>query len=148
MLFSIFISTFQAGDGVKHMFHPTITLISGNQYIFNRLFNICYNLIEDRSGVLQLNVFSIILSFGLLLLIFSPIIFSNKQKNGMEHTGWKGIFKSKWFGIPFIFLLLCGKYSETSFLHLVLIITFSIVVSLFISLIANRKLWIKNNYAS
>ncbi|RXJ04405.1 hypothetical protein DS745_03195 [Anaerobacillus alkaliphilus] len=88
---------------------------------------------------MQFDFLSVMLTFGLFILIFSPILFSKKQKDSTEYIGWVGLFRSRWFGIPLIFLLLFGNYTEFAFLNIVYIIISSIIVSFLISLIANRK---------
>ncbi|MEB1809084.1 MAG: hypothetical protein LPK26_17660 [Bacillaceae bacterium] len=97
---------------------------------------------------MKIDILGILLTLGLFILIFSPILFSKKQKDSTESMGWAGLFKSKWFGIPFIFLLLFGNYSELAFLNLALIITCSIIASFLISFIANRKLLVKSKDVS
>ncbi|MFA9556798.1 hypothetical protein ACERII_05820 [Evansella sp. AB-rgal1] len=82
----------------------------------------------------QFDWYGLLISLLLIFIIFSPLIFSKIEKNNIEYKGWKGLLKSKWFGIPLIFLLL---FSYFSFLNLVVSVTFSIVVSFVISLIAN-----------
>lgn len=86
----------------------------------------------------------ILLTLSLLLLIFSPLIFfNNRKENNKEIRKWHILFSSKWFGIPFILLPLFGDYNDLNFLNIIFKITFLIGISLFISLIANRKLLVK-----
>ncbi|MDQ0257720.1 small-conductance mechanosensitive channel [Evansella vedderi] len=89
--------------------------------------------------------FELIFSLVLLFIILSPLIFSKIQKKSTEFIGWKGIVKSRWFGIPLIFLLL---FSYFGFLNLATAIAFSIVVSLCISVIANTLAYILNKRKS
>lgn len=84
-------------------------------------------------------IIGIVLTFALYFIIFSPLIFSRKSKDTSEFKGWRGIFQSKWFGIPFIFLLLFGNYS----FDLAIVIVLAIVLPSIISLIANWKLLVK-----
>ncbi len=93
----------------------------------------------------QFDWFGLFFSLVLLFIIFSPLIFSKIQKKNTVIIGWKGVVKSRWFGIPLIFLLL---FSYFGFLNLTTAITFSIVVSLFISLIANTLAYILNKRKS
>ena len=98
---------------------------------------------------MQFDFLGIILTIGIFILIFSPILFSKKQKDRTEYIGWVGVFRSKWFGIPLIFLLLFGNYANYfGILNIAFIIISSIIVSFLISLIANRKLLLKSTDVS
>lgn len=89
--------------------------------------------------MLNFDLPSFISSFALFFLVFSPLIFS-EQKNEKDYIGWKGIFKSKWFGVSFIFLL---SYSYFIYLNFVSAILFSIVVSVILSFLVNWRLLVK-----
>lgn len=96
--------------------------------------------------MIQFDWFELFFSMVLLGIIFSPFIFSKIQKKRPEFIGWKGIVKSRWFGIPLVFLLL---FSYFSFLNLAAAITFSIVVSFLISLTVHTFYFIlskRNSY--
>lgn len=85
-------------------------------------------------------MFGLILTIALYLLIFSPLLFSKKgAKPESEKVGWCKIFASKWFGIPFIFLLLFGNYSKIQFTNLFYHVAVVFVIALTISLFVNRK---------
>ncbi|WP_026673746.1 hypothetical protein [Alkalihalobacterium bogoriense] len=85
------------------------------------------------------NILGLILTIALYLLIFSPLLSKKGSKPESEKVGWYNIFSSKWFGIPFIFLLLFGNYSEFQFTNLFYHVAVVFVIALIISLIMHRK---------
>ncbi|AOM84353.1 hypothetical protein [Salisediminibacterium beveridgei] len=85
--------------------------------------------------------FDVFFTLLLFLIIFSPFVFSRRQKEQTEWTGWRTIVKSRWFGIPLIFLLL---FSYFGFLNIALTVTFSVLIAFCISLAANTLTHILN----
>ncbi|WP_416150075.1 hypothetical protein ACM26V_03485 [Salipaludibacillus sp. HK11] len=93
----------------------------------------------------QFDWLDLFFSFVLIIIIISPLIFSKAQKKSTGFIGLKGVVKSRWFGIPLIYLLL---FSYFGYQNLAATITFSIIVSFFISLIANTLVYILNKRKS
>ncbi|UCZ55128.1 hypothetical protein LGQ02_10565 [Bacillus shivajii] len=91
---------------------------------------------------MEFDWFSLFSTLLLFLIIFSPLLFSKKNKNSTEEIGWQGVFKSKWFGITLIFLL---PYLYFSFLNVVFAIILSTIISFVTSLIANWRLLLKRS---
>ena len=75
--------------------------------------------------------FDLIFSLVLLFIIFSPFIFSKIQMKSTEIIGWKGIVRSRWFGIPLIYLLLFSYFGSQNLANAII---FSIVLALCIGI--------------
>ncbi len=81
---------------------------------------------------------SVILTLIISFLIFAPLLTARKSVAGRK--GHNELFQSKWFGIPFILLLLFGNYVNFPFWKIFL---GSIVFSFFISFIFNVMIRMK-----
>ncbi|MDV2682840.1 hypothetical protein RYX56_00485 [Alkalihalophilus lindianensis] len=85
----------------------------------------------------QGDVLSMLLTLTLLLLIFSPLIFSRRQVESRIEFGWKHVLKSKWFGIPFIFLLLLTDFSTLTLGYILIMMVSALMVSFSLSFIVH-----------
>ncbi|WP_368505059.1 hypothetical protein AB3N04_05265 [Alkalihalophilus sp. As8PL] len=85
----------------------------------------------------QIDVLSMLLTLALLLLIFSPLIFSRRQVESKIEFGWKHVLKSKWFGIPFIFLLLLTDFSTLTLGYILIVMVSALMVSFLLSFIVH-----------
>ncbi|KMJ55446.1 hypothetical protein AB685_27200 [Bacillus sp. LL01] len=86
---------------------------------------------------LQIDVLSMLLTLALLLLIFSPLIFSRRQKESRIEFCWKHVLKSKWFRIPFIFLLLLTDFSTLTLGYIFIMMVSALMVSFLLSFIVH-----------
>lgn len=90
---------------------------------------------------MQFDLLELYLQMLLLFIIFSPLLFSKVSRKTGSHKDWKRIFTSRWFGIPLIFLLL---FTYLGSQNLMVVISTSLVIAISISLIANWRLFTRN----
>lgn len=79
---------------------------------------------------------NLLFNIGLILLVFSPLIFSKKSKNKDQNIGLQGVFRSLWFGIPFIHLLFLGNYifvDQRWLVRIILAVTIAFAISVIVN---------------